>query len=160
MLYAFLGWVLEGTYNWYSKGTFRKEGFLRGPFKPMYGFAPLLLLAARDLGFPFPLFLLLALVIPSAVEYASGALLKTFFHRQWWDYSGMPYQLNGHICLKFSLYWWGLATACIYLLQPLLERIYLFIDPLWTVMLPAAVLVFLTDLLWTFRTRRREVTTS
>ncbi|KWX89533.1 hypothetical protein AMQ83_00040, partial [Paenibacillus riograndensis] len=47
MLYSFLGWVLEGSYNLYSLVMFRKEGFLRGPFKPMYVFAPRLLLAAR-----------------------------------------------------------------------------------------------------------------
>lgn len=29
MIYSFLGWVLEGTYNLYSNGSFRKEGFLK-----------------------------------------------------------------------------------------------------------------------------------
>lgn len=153
--YSFFGWVLEGSYNLYSVGTFRKEGFLKGPFKPMYGFAPLLLLAARDLELPFVLLLALALVIPSAVEYASGWLLKAAFHRQWWDYTAMPYQLHGHICLKFSLYWWGLASACLYILQPLMERVYLFIAPIWDAVLPLAGFVLMADLLWTCRVRRR-----
>lgn len=155
MVYSFLGWVLEGSYNLYSQGTFRKEGFLKGPFKPMYGCAPLLLLAAKDLQLPVPLLLVLALIIPSAVEYASGWLLKAAFHRQWWDYKELPYQLHGHICLKFSLYWWGLATACIYLLQPVMEGLYTVVEPLWGMVLPMAALLFLADLLWTCRVRRR-----
>lgn len=155
MVYSFLGWVLEGSYNLYSQGTFRKEGFLKGPFKPMYGCAPLLLLAAKDLQLPVPLLLVLALIIPSAVEYTSGWLLKAAFHRQWWDYKELPYQLHGHICLKFSLYWWGLATACIYLLQPVMEGLYTVIEPLWGMVLPMAALMFLADLLWTCRVRRR-----
>ncbi|MEK5029215.1 putative ABC transporter permease [Paenibacillus sp. FSL M7-1046] len=155
VVYSFLGWVLEGSYNLYSQGTFRKEGFLKGPFKPMYGCAPLLLLAAKDLQLPVPLLLVLALIIPSAVEYASGWLLKAAFHRQWWDYKELPYQLHGHICLKFSLYWWGLATACIYLLQPVMEGLYTIIEPLWGMVLPMAALLFLADLLWTCRVRRR-----
>lgn len=106
-VYSFLGWVLEGSYNLYSAGTFRKEGFLKGPFKPMYGCAPLLLLTGQGIGLPLPVFLMLALIVPSAVEFVSGWLLKGIFRKQWWDYSGMPYQLQGHICLKFSLYWWG-----------------------------------------------------
>ncbi|WNS45931.1 putative ABC transporter permease [Paenibacillus sp. MMS20-IR301] len=154
-VYSFLGWVLEGSYNLYSEGSFRKEGFLKGPFKPMYGFAPLLLLAAHDAQLVYPVFLLLALLIPSAVEFVSGWLLKSLFQKQWWDYSGMPYQLKGHICLKFSLYWWGLSIACIYLLQPLMHLLYLLIEPVWLLLLPGVMLLSAADLLWTCRSRRR-----
>ncbi len=155
MIYSFLGWVLEGTYNLYSTGAFRKEGFLKGPFKPMYGFAPLLLLIVMNLEVPLPLFLLLTLVIPSMVEYVSGWLLKTLFHKQWWDYSSMPHQLQGHICLRFSMYWWLLATACLYVIQPLLQLLYRLVEPTWELLLPAVALYATADLLWTCWTRRR-----
>jgi uncharacterized membrane protein len=155
VIYSFLGWVLEGSYNLYSKGTFRKEGFLKGPFKPMYGFAPLLLLAARDLALPLPVILLLALIIPSAVEFISGWLLKTLFHRQWWDYSENAYQLQGHICLRFSLYWWVLSIACLYAIQPLMELLYRQVQSLWVITAPVFALYFTVDLLWTCWVRRR-----
>ncbi|WP_157261203.1 putative ABC transporter permease [Paenibacillus wynnii] len=155
IIYSFLGWVLEGTYNLYSNGSFRKEGFMKGPFKPMYGFAPLFLLLARDLALPLPVFLLLALIIPSAVEFISGWLLKTLFHRQWWDYSGLRYHLQGHICLRFSLYWWVLCIACIYGIQPLMEFLYQRVEPLWELLLPPVAFFFTADLLWTSWTRRR-----
>lgn len=157
IVYSFLGWVLEGTYNLYSNGSFHKEGFLKGPFKPMYGFAPLLLLMARDLALPLPIFLLLALVIPSVVEYVSGWLLKTLFHKQWWDYSNMSYQLQGHICLRFSLYWWILSVACIYIVQPLMERLYAVVHPIWIVILPIVGIYFITDLVWTCWSRYRTI---
>ncbi|OME06886.1 hypothetical protein BSK64_09260 [Paenibacillus odorifer] len=155
MVYSFLGWVLEGTYNLYSNGSFRKEGFLKGPFKPMYGFAPLLLLIARDLTLPLPLFLFLALIIPSAMEFISGWLLKTVFHKQWWDYSGMSYQLQGHICLRFSLYWWGLSVASVYVIQPLMELLYSGVQPIWKFVLPIVGFYFMADLLWTCWSRYR-----
>ncbi|MEK4516792.1 putative ABC transporter permease [Paenibacillus sp. FSL H8-0122] len=154
-VYSFMGWVLEGSYNLYSAGTFRKEGFLKGPFKPMYGCAPLLLLAAYESRLPFLSFLLLALLIPSAVEFVSGWLLKRMFRRQWWDYSAMPYQLKGHICLKFSLYWWGLSLICIYAIQPMVHSLYRQVEQAWLPLLPGVLLLFTADLLWTFRTRRR-----
>ncbi|ASA26246.1 hypothetical protein B9T62_08445 [Paenibacillus donghaensis] len=154
MLYSFLGWVLEGSYQLYTAGTFRKEGFLKGPFKPMYGLAPVLLLACKDLGWPLPLLLVLALLVPSAVEYASGWLLKTLFRKQWWDYSAMPYQLQGHICLRFSLYWWGLSAACLFGLQPLAGWLYRLVQPVWNWTAPGFMLLFAADLLWTWRTRR------
>ncbi|WP_207789336.1 putative ABC transporter permease [Neobacillus terrae] len=40
---------------------------------------------------------------PGFFEYISGALLQKFFQHQWWDYSVMPIQIHGHICLPFSL---------------------------------------------------------
>lgn len=155
MIYSFLGWVLEGTYNLYSNGSFRKEGFLKGPFKPMYGFAPILLILAKELAFPLPLFLLLALVVPSVVEYVSGWLLKRVFHKQWWDYSHMSVQLQGHICLRFSLYWWVLSVACIYCIQPLMHYLYTLVQAIWVVTLPLVVIYFMADLLWTCWIRYR-----
>ncbi|WP_379134747.1 putative ABC transporter permease [Paenibacillus sp. sgz500958] len=152
--YSFLGWVLEGSYNKYSNGNFRKEGFLKGPFKPMYGFAPLLLLIGMEIGLPVLLLLLLALIVPSGVEYASGWLLKSLFHKQWWDYSSMPYQLHGHICLRFSVYWWGLASACLFGLHPLMELLYRISESLWELLFPVALLYFIADVVWTCWTRR------
>jgi uncharacterized membrane protein len=154
-VYSFLGWVLEGSYNLYSQGAFRKEGFLKGPFKPMYGCAPLLLLTAQDAGLPLLLLLVLALIVPSVVEFISGWLLKSAFRKQWWDYSDMPYQLRGHICLRFSLYWWGLSVMCIYGVQPLMNVLYLHVERLWIPLLPVAMLLFAADVLWTCRNRRR-----
>lgn len=155
IVYSFLGWVLEGTYNLYSKGNFRKEGFLKGPIKPMYGFAPLLLLFAKDQALSLPIFLLLALIIPSAVEYVSGWLLKSIFHKQWWDYTNMPYQLQGHICLRFSLYWWLLCSACIYVIQPLMLLLYRSIEGFWDLIVPAVAFLFIVDLIWTCWNRLR-----
>ena len=39
VLYSFLGWVLEEIYCFIVTGHFKEDGFLNGPFKPMYGFA-------------------------------------------------------------------------------------------------------------------------
>lgn len=157
MLYSFFGWVLEGSYNLYSKGSFRKEGFLKGPFKPMYGFAPLLLIYIRDLELPILLFLLFALIIPSVVEYSSGWMLKSLFHKQWWDYSNIPFQLQGHICLRFSLYWWVLSIGCLYILHPIMEWLFRSVGRIWELSFPLMVLLFAIDLLWTCWTRLRSV---
>ncbi|WP_150275872.1 putative ABC transporter permease [Paenibacillus tepidiphilus] len=157
MFYSVLGWCLEGTYNRFTVGTFRKEGFLKGPYKPMYGFAPLMLVLAYELHAPLPLILVLALLIPTGVEYASGWLLKAVFRKQWWDYSQLPYQRGGHICLKFSLYWWVLSIACLYGLHPLAEQLYSRIMPLWQPVAPWFALWLAADLLWTFRVRRRVI---
>ncbi|MNE33577.1 hypothetical protein D3C80_1272560 [compost metagenome] len=70
----------------------------------------------------------------------------------------MPRQLHGHICLKFSLYWWVLSAGCIYALHPLIELLYHLMESVWLPALPLVAVMFLTDMLWTFRIRRRSLT--
>ena len=39
-------------------------------------------------------------------------MLEQLFHQRWWDYSDEPFNLNGYICLRFSLAW-GLACLLV-----------------------------------------------
>ena len=38
--------------------------------------------------------------------------MKKVFHTSWWDYSDVPFNLGGYICLKFSLAW-GVAVVAV-----------------------------------------------
>lgn len=50
-----------------------------------------------------------ALII-TAVEFVCGCIVNLLLGWKIWDYSGMPYQLLGQICLPFSLLW---AALCL-----------------------------------------------
>ncbi|MNN48290.1 hypothetical protein D3C81_1627620 [compost metagenome] len=164
LVYSLLGWILENVYSYFTRGVFWKEGFLLGPFKPMYGFAPVILLLLVDIEESLlrqPLSRMIAvialcLIVPSVVEYVSGYLLKAWFGRQWWDYSGYVGQLQGHICLRFSLYWGALSLLCLYGFQPLLSQNYLKIQSIWAYAGPILLLILLADFAWTTSARRRD----
>ncbi|WP_410769527.1 putative ABC transporter permease [Fontibacillus sp. BL9] len=156
LLYSLFGWILENVYSFATTGVFWKEGFMKGPYKPMYGFAPLLLLLLLGESRNPLLIVLLCLAVPTAVEYVSGYLLQTLFGRQWWDYSNNRGQLHGHICLRFSLYWGILSIAFLRYIHPLMERVYAGLEPSWNIAGPALLLLFLADLAWTYKTRRRD----
>ena len=49
-----------------------------------------------------------ALII-TAVELVCGCLVNLTFHRNVWDYSHLPLNLLGQICLPFTLLWMGLC---------------------------------------------------
>ena len=38
-VYGFIGWIIENIFSYYIHGHFQKDGFLKGPFKPMYAIA-------------------------------------------------------------------------------------------------------------------------
>jgi len=111
--YAFLGWCLEVAYHALITGNFINRGFLNGPWCPVYGFG-----AAAVLACLFPLrenkLLLFAgsVVLTSAIEWLTGFVLEKLFRQHWWDYSDQPFNLNGYICLRFSLAW-GLACLIV-----------------------------------------------
>ena len=45
----------------------------------------------------------------TASEFAAGCILNLKLGMGIWDYSQMPLQLLGQICLPYSLLWWGLS---------------------------------------------------
>jgi len=150
-LYSLAGWLLENSYNYFTNGKFLKENFLFGPFKPMYGFAPVILIYLDKLELHWTIVLILCFAIPTIIEYLSGALLYKVFRRRWWDYSDSPLQLHGHISLPFCICWLVLAYSCLKWIHPAVEYIYQAAEPLWYWIWPAVSLYFIADLVMAVR---------
>lgn len=149
LLYAWMGWLLEHGYHLAVERRLAGEGFLTGPWKPMYGFAPVLLLLLTGPATPLWVVAVLALVIPTAVEYASGLLLFRMFHKQYWSYANCRFQVGGLVCLRFSLYWMLLALAMVYVLQPAAAWLYRLLQPVWQPVWELALAALLLDVGWT-----------
>lgn len=113
IIYAFLGWCSEVAFAAVNKGKFVNRGFLNGPVCPIYGVGMLIVVLClwnlRDR--PLLLFLGSA-VLTTALEFITGFVLERFFHDKWWDYSDMPFNIKGYVCLKFTVLW-GLAASFI-----------------------------------------------
>lgn len=145
-IYSFFGWLLENNYNLLTKRQFLKPNFLFGPFKPMYGFAPVFLVYLVSPEADWFDILLLCFFIPTIIEYISGAMLLKFFKRQWWDYSDTPLQLHGHISLPFSIAWAVLSFLCFKCVHPMIVSLYDGIELYWGWIWGAVGLYFLADL--------------
>jgi len=150
-LYSFIGWLLENSYSYFTTHIFFKENFLFGPFKPIYGFAPILLVYLIVPKMNGTLIILFCFTIPTLVEYISGAMLQKLFQKQWWDYSDMPIQLHGHICLPFSICWGLLSFICLVWIHPVITLIYSSIELYWGWIWAAVGLYFLADLVLAIR---------
>ena len=113
IIYAFLGWCSEVAFAAVNKGKFVNRGFLNGPVCPIYGVGMLIVVLClwnlRDR--PLLLFLGSAL-LTTTLEFVTGFVLERFFHDKWWDYSDMPFNIKGYVCLKFTILW-GLAASFI-----------------------------------------------
>ncbi len=124
IFYSFLGWIWESFYCTIQEKEWQDRGFLFGPICPIYGFSVIIV---KLLALLFPqiqngnmpawgIFLICS--IGSAVmEYTTSWFLEKRFHMLWWDYSMMPLNLHGRICLFASV---GFGVAGIVVIKWLL----------------------------------------
>ena len=125
VLYSFLGWILEEVYCYVLRGRFKIDGFLYGPFKPMYGTAMTILIFLRNIvKVNDILLIIMCFIVPTIIEYITGIIMKIRFQKKYWDYSKIPFNLYGLVCLKFSIYWAVLTSLTIFIVQPILDNIF------------------------------------
>jgi len=120
--YSFLGWLMEVTFSFILTRKFVNRGFLWSPICPMYGFGVLLVLVLLG-AFKnnIPLLYIGSVIVTSMLELTTGWLLELLFHQRWWDYSNRPLNLNGYICLPFSLLWGIGALIVILVIHPIVS---------------------------------------
>lgn len=122
IVYSFLGWCTEVCYAYWKENEFVNRGFLAGPYCPVYGFGVLLvLLLLRPVSNNIILLFFSAVFVTSVLEYITGYLLESIFHAKWWDYSNVPYNLSGYICLSFSIIWGIAALIVVLFIHPFIE---------------------------------------
>ncbi|MEG0485686.1 MAG: putative ABC transporter permease [Oscillospiraceae bacterium] len=131
VLYSFLGWCVEVCFCSIYQGKFVNRGFLNGPICPIYGFGMVIVLVCL-LPVKSNLIVLYfgSVVLTSLLELVAGFILKKVFHTSWWDYSDLPYNLGGYICLSFSLAWGIGGVAAVKLVHPLVAGLVNITPPL------------------------------
>lgn len=114
-IYAFLGWCTEVSYAALKSGRFVNRGFLNGPVCPVYGCGAVIVLwVLEPLRGNLLLLFLGSVALTSLLEWLTGVVLERLFHQRWWDYSQEPFNLNGYICLRFSIAW---GLACLFVVK-------------------------------------------
>lgn len=113
-IYCFFGWIWESCYVSVQKHKWVNRGFLHGPLIPIYGFGALaVLIMAIPVRDNLALVFMFGMVGATAMEYVTGAVMEKLFKVRYWDYSDMPLNLNGYICLPASLGWGGFSILLI-----------------------------------------------
>ena len=157
VLYSFLGWCLEEVYCFFITKHFKEDGFLKGPFKPMYGFAiSIIVLIKEVLNVQGILLVITFFVVPTFIEYISGYLLKKEFNVVYWDYSENKFNYNGFICIKFSIYWTILTVGVVWLIQPYVMSVYNEFSNILEIITLMVLVYLLLDLRATIKLHLRE----
>ncbi len=104
--YSFLAWVAETAVATVKEKDFRNRGFAAGPFCFLYGFTGTLLTVFLQELKNDRLFLFLgSMAVATVAEWSAGKLLEGMKRHKWWDYSGKRWNIDGYVCLQYSLLW-------------------------------------------------------
>ena len=124
MFYSFTGFILETLYTLITRGLFvSKKCFLINLLCPVYGLGAIAILTATR---PFKenkyITFIFGGITATAVEYFVHYIYKEILGVSIWDYSAFPYNINGRICLLFTVFWSFLSLALVYIIHPVIEK--------------------------------------
>ena len=122
---SFAGVVVEMLWCLITNGYLEsRAGLVYGPFNLLYGAGAVCLTLAlykyRNRGYQWSF--LGGFAVGSVVEYGCSWVQEALFGSRSWDYSNMPLNLNGRICVTYSLFWGLLGVLWIKDLYPRLAK--------------------------------------
>ena len=123
-VYGFLGWCTEVIFAAFKQHRFVNRGFLNGPICPIYGVGVTLVIACLE-AFQSNLLLLYisSVILVTVLEGVTGWAMDKLFHNKWWDYSKLPFNIGGYVCLLFSLIWGVACIFIVYFVHPLIHQV-------------------------------------
>lgn len=116
-IYSFLGWLVERFFAAASRSEDRRRRCLLVlPLCPVYGLGMLAVLALPPMGWLG--LMILGGLAATAVEYVYHWAGERFLGVRFWDYARVPGNLQGRVCLPFTLAWGVLVWAAVRFVQP------------------------------------------
>ena len=131
LVYSFLGWVGETVVATAKGRRFTNRGVASGPFCFVYGTAGVLItIGLNDQRTSLAALFFGSMIYATVVEWLPAKLLERIHHRRWWDYSDKKFNLDGYVCLQYSLLWGLLGMAAVRWGNDLLFRLCAHLPPL------------------------------
>ncbi len=153
IFYSFLGWCWESIYCTIKNKKWADRGFLFGPVCPIYGscvvaaqivFTQIPVLSTGET--PMWQIFLICMVGSAIAEFATSWVLEKRFHAMWWDYSEMPLNIQGRICLPVSVGFGLAGIVVVKYLIPLISGMHTDVNPIvYEVLMLVFALVFGAD---------------
>ena len=124
LFFSILGLMIETAYCYITTGVLEsRKGLLYGPFCPVYGIGATILIITLNRYREKPILLFLyGMLVGSIIEYVLSFCLEALYGTRFWEYSYLPFHLNGRICLTYALFWGILSLALIRIIKPMLDR--------------------------------------
>jgi len=122
-VFSILGLILETVFCLITTGVFEsRKGLLLGPYCPIYGAGGVFMIwGLRNVKVKKFNLAIGGFIIGSFIEYTVSYVLEAMYGARFWDYSNSFLNINGRICLAFSIGWAIIAIVLIKYLKPIVD---------------------------------------
>ena len=111
IIFSIFGLIIETLFCYLTTGVLEsRKGLIWGPFCPVYGVGATILIILLDKykNNSIKLFLI-GSIAGNIIAYGLSYLLEAMYGTRFWDYSYLDWNLNGRICIRYSIFWGILA---------------------------------------------------
>lgn len=125
IIFSVVGLIVETTYGFVTMGIIEsRKGLYIGPFCPIYGVGGVILILLLDKFRNNKIKLAIyGGVLGSIIEYLLSFMLEAIYGARFWDYGYVKYNLNGRICIVYSIFWAILSVILIGLVKPKIDKL-------------------------------------
>lgn len=125
IIFSIIGLIIETSYGFATMHILEsRKGFFIGPFCPIYGVGGTLLLMILDQFKNNKIKLAIyGGILGSVVEYLLSFILETIYGTRFWDYGWVNYNLNGRICITYSIFWAILSVIMVGFVKSKIDKI-------------------------------------
>ena len=147
---SILGWIMEVLYAYTVFGTFVDRGFLYGPMCPIYGWGAVAMVLVTEKirkkkVNTLEIFLIVTAIF-TILEYLTSLVLELIFNLRWWDYSNYFLNINGRVCLIFSIFFGFMGIVFVKKIYSRIQRLIknirkkISVKMLWVILISLIVL--------------------
>lgn len=125
IIFSIIGLIIETIFCYLTTGIIEsRKGLIWGPFCPVYGVGAtiLIILLERYKNNPIKLFII-GSIAGNIIEYILSYILEAIYGIRFWDYSYVDLNLNGRICIRYSVFWGMLTIVLIEVVKPYIDKI-------------------------------------
>ncbi len=126
LISALLGDIIETVFLWVVDGQIMsRSSVLYGPFSVVWGLGGVLIsvvLCPMKKRGNFAIFVI-GTVLGGVYEYSCSVFTEMVWGTVYWDYSHIPYNINGRVNLLYCFFWGFAAVAWVRLVYPSVSRL-------------------------------------
>lgn len=126
IIYSFIGFVIETLFALFMYNVLEsRQSFLYGPFCGIYGVGAVIMIMFLNKYFNKNNHVLFlgGFIVGSVVEYLISLIGELMLNVRWWDYSNRFLNINGRICLLYSIFWGLLAIYLMRVINPRVDKL-------------------------------------
>lgn len=124
LIYGFIGFIIESIFGIITKGVLEsRTSFINSPICGIYGIgATIMVMTLQKYKNNKTKTFIIGFIVGTITEYLISFLAEVILHVEWWNYSDRVLNINGRICLYYSIFWGALGLLLINVINPRIDK--------------------------------------